>query len=221
MPASAPSTPGPGPDQRATSPLEAYDADVSSTNLGPHQVRGWSERPRFETEDYLLFVPRAVLFVPTQTLRFVFFPLRKLLGVVDKYAVVEHVQDLLYNDARTAGILPTVSFQTGHGLSLGAKVFHTDLLGHDEKLALSGAFGGIFQQAYQLSFEGDRVAGSPIWLETVVRYEQQPSLLFYGIGDPPDGSGSDLDPRSAQVATRFQQERFLACPPSSRSTTRA
>lgn len=196
-------------------PLAAFDPRLSSAALESHQARGWLSRPRFEGEDFVLFVPRLILYVPTQALRVVFYPLRLLLGVVDKYAVVGHVEDLLYNDARTMGVMPTAAFESGYGFSAGARIFHTDLLGHGEKIALAARFGGPFQQAYQLSFEADRLAGSWTWLESRVRYERRPAQLFYGIGDPAALPAQFnpmllIGPRQAQVTTRFQQERLLA-----------
>ena len=132
---------------------------------------------------------------------------------MDKYALVERTKNLLYfNEEQTAGIFPTATAQTGYGLSLGARIFHHDLFGHEEHISARAAYGGLYQQGYQLLFEGDRIGGSRLFMETRLRYEKQPALLFYGLGDAPTGSSDlqDIGPREASVATRYRQERFLA-----------
>jgi hypothetical protein len=173
-------------------------------------ARGYEKRPGIEPEDVALFLPRLVLAVPRYVLRFVFFPIEKGLELADEHAVFENVQDFLYNDERTAGVVPRLALDTFFGGTIGATAFHDDLAGHDEHASVSAAFGGRFEQAYKVAFRADRFGGSRLWLESTSRFEVEPGLLFQGIGQPSErGGGSSLDPREAAVETRYRQQRLL------------
>lgn len=213
--AQAPEPDGPPPaggsEQGSASP--SYDRGKNEPAAAPGDTRRWEQPPGTDEEDIVLALPRAILFLPNLVLDTLFLPLRAAATAVDEYALVERTKDLLYfNEEETAGIFPTATSQTGYGLSLGARIFHHDLFGHEEHLSARAAYGGLYQQGYQLLFEGDHIGGSPLFMEARLRYEKQPALLFYGLGDPPAGSPAlrDIGPREASVATRFRQERFLA-----------
>ncbi len=153
-----------------------------------------------------------MLFVPNLALKLVFLPVREAAALLDRYAVVENVIDILYNDDRTASILPSLSLQSGYGLSYGLSASHTNLFGHAEEGALKAKFGGIYLQGYEASLKGDHIGGSHVWTNAVLRYEYKPALWFQGIGDPAaDSAGAGLaDPRVTAIATRYRQQRFLA-----------
>ncbi|MGE0321122.1 MAG: hypothetical protein AB7S68_02400 [Polyangiaceae bacterium] len=195
----------------AGTPLRSYDEKQQSKPTRSDDARGYSEKPGWESEDYVLLPARAVLFPAKLLVDIVFTPLEVLLTGIDRYKVVPRVVDLFYFDkAHTAGFYPTIASETGYGLSYGAKVFDNDVAGHEEKLSFAGKFGGRYVQAYETAFEGDRVGGSRLWLETRTRYEREPGILFFGFGGEGQAtSGSGLGPRETDVATRFQQERVL------------
>jgi outer membrane protein assembly factor BamA len=176
------------------------------------EARGWETPPSsIEPEDVGLFLPRAVLFLPSWTLKAVFWPLQKTLRFTERHHVIERVEDVLYNDAHTAGIVPVFSFLSRLGPSAGFKLFDDDVGGHGEQASFGAAFGGRYAQSYQLAFNADRVLGSRYWLRSLVRYEIQPSLLFSGLGDAPErANGAHLGPRDAAVETRYRETRMLA-----------
>lgn len=167
--------------------------------------------PPSAREESYVWLPRAVLWPPKMLLTGVFYPVRKLATWVDHSYVVPRVVDLLYNDARTAAIVPVAGFSTGNGLSAGLKVFHSDLVGNGENLEAAAQYGGLYNQGYKLSFEGDGVARTPLWLDASARWETKPALFFNGIGNEPvPGDTAALaDPRSAAVATRFREARAM------------
>ncbi|MCA9553811.1 MAG: BamA/TamA family outer membrane protein [Myxococcales bacterium] len=195
-------------DPGAVQTLTASTATVTVTD--PLEARGLERRERFEPEDAVLFLPRVLLLAPRAVISLVAWPLRQSLRLVEKYHVVEQVEDLLYNDARTAGILPTFTGFPGAGFSGGARVFHHDLFGHQESVALSAVYGGLYTQAYHLSFSADHVGGGRLWFEGGVSYEAKPNLYFYGLGAPDEAeAGTNLDPRAAAVETRFAEQQVL------------
>jgi outer membrane protein assembly factor BamA len=192
-----------------TGPLPDTSRGISAP---PGRARGWEVEPGPEGEDTVLFLPRLVLAVPRVALACLFWPLRKGVELVERYRVVENVEDLLYNDERTAGVLPTASYQSGFGITAGANAFHNSLFGHDEKLSFGARYGGRFSQAYKLHFRGDHVAGTRLWLDVRARYEREPVERFFGIGQHDEGErqGSGLDPYAgAAVETAYRQERTL------------
>ncbi|HYO95824.1 MAG TPA: hypothetical protein VER33_14985 [Polyangiaceae bacterium] len=177
----------------------------------PDQARGYAVRPGTEPEDVVLFVPRLVLAVPRYAIKAVFFPVTQLIAYLDREAVVERVVDVLYNDERTAAIVPKLSVATFFGPTLGIKAFHDDLAGHGEQGSVDVVFGGRFEQAYQLAFRAARFGGTHLWVESMTRFEIEPSLLFQGIGDAASrAAGMGLDPREAAVVSRFRQQRLLS-----------
>jgi hypothetical protein len=198
--------PSPAPPARKAAPPSAPRPEPVASD----QVRNYEKEPGTEPEDVALFVPRLVLAVPRYALKLVFFPIREGIEFLDRHAIVEKVTDLLYNDARTAAILPTFSVDSTFGPSFGLKAFHEDLAGHDEHASAEARFGGLYKFAGQLHFRADHFGGSRLWLESVARLESEPGLLFQGIGQPQDGEGgSGLDPREAAVKTRYSETRWL------------
>ncbi len=202
---------------RAANETELTPQDFEDARTSPEvradRARQLARETGPEAEDYYLFVPRAALLLPRLVLQVAFLPVRGAAILVDKYHVVEHVKDVLYNDARTAGIIPTLGYRSEYGVTGGAKAFHNDLFGNEEELALSAEYGGVYLQAYKLSFEGDQVSHSPLWLESDLRYEHRPGVLFWGIGNQSLDSGSvsaGADPHEVARETRFRETRFMA-----------
>jgi hypothetical protein len=204
---------GTPPEAEREPATRSRDGSQNSPDRAPKadDARGYEERPGTEPEDIALFAPRALLAIPRFALRLVFFPIDAGLQFADEHAVIENVEDVLYNDERTAGIVPRLSIDTFFGPTLGGTAFHDDLGGHGEHASASFAFGGRYEQSYEVSLRADRFAGSRLWLESMTRYEVEPGLLFQGIGQPPErASGSSLAPDEAAVETRYRQERMLA-----------
>lgn len=174
------------------------------------QARNYEVEPGTEPEDVALATPRAILWLPRQALRLVFWPIRESIEFLDRHAVIERVQDVLYNDERTAAILPTFSVDSYFGPSFGIKAFHSNWAGHGEYASAEAKGGGMYKLASQLHFKADNFNGSQLWLESVARFESEPGLLFQGIGHGDVTSGTNLDPNQASVATRYSAQRWLA-----------
>jgi Omp85 superfamily domain len=197
---------------RAESPPAAERAEKKPEKPPVHadQARGYEKPEGTEPEDVALAVPRAILAIPRYTLKLLFWPVREGIEFVDRHALVEKVTDVLYNDARTAAILPTFGVDSYFGPSFGAKAFHEDLAGHREYASVEARFGGQYKLATQLHFKANNFGGSQLWLESVTRYESEPGLLFQGIGHgDTSAEGPGLDPRAAAVATRYSADRYL------------
>lgn len=217
-PATEPTPPEPAPAERpetdADDPLAVPPQDYQTRDRRPLEVpaqaRAWSTPPSTEPEDYYLLLPRILLFPPNLVLKLIAMPLRGAAILIDRYHLIEHTKDVLYNDARTAGVLPAFGYQSGYGFTYGLKAFHDDLFGNDEELNVAAAFGGILVQGYGASFVGDQIAHTPLWVEARASYELKPALFFQGIGNEPVSDPTPgVGPREAQVATRFREGRAM------------
>lgn len=195
-------------------PTPAVSGAVTTTvaTVRPEDARGLLNEAGPTYDDILLFLPRVALAPVRGVLTIVFWPLRLTLEVFEEYKIVEHTIDFLYNDERTAGFIPTFDFFSSQGATFGARAFHDDVLGNGERISVTAKAGGIVSQTFDLSFGGDRLGGSPLWLEGGARYEKNPRLFFDGIGNlEPTTSFTGLQsPYVAAVPTRFSQERTLA-----------
>jgi len=174
------------------------------------EARNYEQPPGTEPEDMWLFVPRLVLAVPRYALKAVFYPVRETIRFADRHAIVERVEDVLYNDERNAAILPTFGVDSFFGPTIGLKAFHEDLAGHDEYGSAEVKFGGVYKLATQLHFHADHFGGSRLWVESVARFESEPGLLFQGIGNGSVTDGTALEPRGGAVASRYSEQRLLS-----------
>lgn len=172
-----------------TTDCERRSAVRSVEGVSAEVVRPPIERPRNGAlKRTARAVAKGLLYIPRLALTVLLIPIRGTVTMVSTYDVVERAVDLIYNDARTAAIIPLVGFESGFGLNGGATAFHSDLLGNGERLSATARFGGRYVQAYQLRLAGDHILGAPVWADFVARYESNPALLFAGIG-PPTSSG--------------------------------
>lgn len=198
-------------DDPLDQPPQDYETRHRRSPALPEQAHGYAAPPDTEPEDVYLFVPRALLYPPNLALKLIAIPLRGAAIAIERYHLIEHTKDLLYNDARTAGVLPSLGYQSGYGLEYGLKTFHDDLFGNGEELNVAASYGGIRVQGYGLSFVGDQIAHTPLWIESRLGYDAKPALLFYGFGNEPiSDPAPGIAPREAAVATRFREDRLMA-----------
>ena len=116
------------------------------------EARGLVEPDPTTGSDVALAIPRAVLTIPRAALQVVSWPVVGAIRLEDEYHVLSWLEDLVYNDARTAAVIPYGAIDSHFGPSVGMVAFHDDAFGHEEKLHLSARFGGREKQAYELSF---------------------------------------------------------------------
>jgi|GEM_PF-819419 len=183
----------------------------------------------------LLWIPRAIFFVPRWALEAAFVPLRGLAWVYDRYNLAARFRLVFFNDAQTFGVFPVAFFETGFGLNAGARMVHRDLFGGGERLTVRAGAGGRFQQLYQLQFDSGTSLGNN-GIDFTVEWEARPRDRFFGIGSaeetrlsdvgagdllntgldestpfPPFGpNGIDPLTDSTSVETRFSQDIFRA-----------
>jgi hypothetical protein len=219
-PAAAQPAPAPAAGQPTESPARsapAPDEPPADRELTPADVAG-APRPGHESgridpgdhDGAARRVLRGVLFLPKLLVDVVLSPLQLTAWAYDRYHLHDWYYRVFYNDARTIGVIPTGSYETGFGVSVGARFVDTDLAGEAEQLLASAEGGGHYHQVYQAYLNsGDRF-GRHLGLELYGQYEQRPKDVFYGIGNadkserlPPVPVDPALNPIA--VETRFRQ----------------
>ncbi|HEY0252065.1 MAG TPA: BamA/TamA family outer membrane protein [Kofleriaceae bacterium] len=137
-------------------------------------------------------------------------PFRGGIYLQARYQIATKVKDLLTNDAGTIGVYPDGSYETTFGLSYGARAFWKRAFDSTDEMAISAKTGGAFKIAAQYKLDAPRVAETPLYLRSRIRYEENINMYFAGIGNGPDTDGMNLAARASSEATRFSQKRFLA-----------
>ncbi len=147
-------------------------------------------------------VPRVIFFVPRYALDIALHPIRLGLIALDKYALPERVEEVVFNDERTFGVWPVLFVETGFGANAGLHLLHRNLFGHGERLRLRAGWGGIDRQIYSASVDTGDLLGDNVRISLGGTFRISPSLLFFGIGDRPLRDVPELEP-DQMLARRF------------------
>lgn len=153
---------------------------------------------------------RDLLAVPRVLFEVIDAPVRGALWANTRY----HVQDVyfrvFFNDARTIGLYPTVSFDTGFGYNVGAAFVDRDLFGAREHLALAASTGGEYRAKLSVSAGTGRRLGDALELAAAASFIRRPNDRFYGIGNADLGPApsAPVDPRvdPTAIETHYRQQ---------------
>lgn len=199
----------PRPGKPAPAP-EEEDETYWKTAPRPDRASGVARSDARPVSDRLLWIPRALLFVPRWIVWGVAQPIRGAAYVTEKYDITGRVQDTVFNADRTFGIYPVVVYETGFGFTAGARLVHKNVFGADERLKLRVNLGGRYRQAWGVNLRSGERFGTRFSVELDASYERRPFERFYGIGDntevdtPPQ---MPADPFSGiAYSTRFREE---------------
>jgi hypothetical protein len=158
--------------------LLALSSTLAVAAPPPDQASGVETEDATPLSDLLLVVPRTLLYVPRGAVWLVGQPLRGAAYAYDKY----DIRGVFFNDAGTFGIYPVANYESGYGLTGGARLVHYDVFGAGERIKLRTDIGGRFRQAYGVNLRtGQRFA--PVGIEIDSSYERRPTEKFYGVGN--------------------------------------
>jgi hypothetical protein len=189
-------------------PTDAADV-AGAPQPGSSAVSGVTRQAENPGGDRLLWIPRALLFVPRWTFWIAVQPIRGAAWAYERYQLRERFKRIFFNDSETLGLYPVAFFETGFGLNVGARYIMRDLFDEGESVKLRASYGGRYTQIYSLKAStGDRF---PVEVglhgELHIRNKDQ----FYGIGngdrvDPVAGM-TPIDPLRDDTAVfaRFRQ----------------
>jgi hypothetical protein len=161
------------------------------------------------------WIGRGILFLPRLALETAFAPVRAGIWANERYRIYDRAYQLLFNDAETMGVYPTLGLESGFGFNFGVRFVHRDLFGEREHLALSAATGGRYRETVSASLRTGNRFGR-LRLEGKGEYDLRPKEGFYGIGNSdemPAGSlGAPIDALAADASTeaRYRQKLMRA-----------
>ena len=160
---------------------------------------------------------RLVLLAPRLVFEAIWLPLYGTLYAFDHYHLDDLYYRVFYNNNRTLGLVPTATFVSGLGLSIGARFISSDTFGDKERFqvqATTGAISDPYRESALVEFTtGDRF-GKVFALDLSGNFDRRPDDPFYGIGNGDDREthGDTLvDPRTNDFAFavhhRYQEAR--------------
>ena len=211
-PVAAPAPTAPAPTAPAHPPPPPTVPPARRPPLTARDVAGAPrpDRARNQVEDdrsgarHLLWVPRALLFVPRWGLWLAASPVRGGLYGFERYGVGPRLRQLLSGNGPIS-VFPTVAREAGHGLTYGIGG------GISHHVRANFLFGGEVRQVYDLRLVTHGLLGPRLDLELGGQIQRLQESQFFGIGNgdlEPAGMTSGVDPRvdATAVETRFDQE---------------
>jgi surface antigen Omp85-like protein len=145
-------------------------------------------------------IARAVLWLPRTIVDVLLFPVRGGVWMYERYQLDDRFYRIFFNDARTIGVYPTATLESGFGVTLGGRFVDRDLFGQHEHFYLLAGYGGQFREVARTQLRsGDRL-GDHFALELDGEYEQRPNDAFYGFGNVTDAAETRYHQRLARVA---------------------
>lgn len=198
-PPEAPAPDAPPRPDTPPPPVTALDGDARNLERAPEPSRVYGGE-----------VLRGLGIGASWIVRGVMAPARGLIYVEARWGTLTKIRKLLVNDAGTLGIYPTVGFASDFGLTYGAKAFSKNYFGAHEELSISASTGGFVREAFQAKLELPHLGGSPIYVRTRARFEDNGNQIFAGIGNSTVVDGTMLAADAGAVRTRFSQTRYLA-----------
>lgn len=159
-------------------------------------------------------VGRRVLEAPEYVLDAIAWPLQRAVNWAERTDLPERITDALYfNEERTAGWLPNVSFGGEIESGVGFKLFHHSLYGAGEEIDLSTLFSAVDADERQIGvrFFDPAVRGTPVTLLADVFYSDDQDDEFF-VRTAPDDSvliGRDVsEDDEVEVALRTVHVRL-------------
>jgi surface antigen Omp85-like protein len=190
-------------------PNDAPTAEVRRTRPGDESGR----LDRVDPGDSLARkLARGALWLPRTAVDVVLFPVRSGIWMFERYQLDDRFHRIFFNDARTVGLYPTATLESGFGVTLGARFVDRDVLGEREHFYLLAGYGGQFREVARTQLRSGNRFGDHVALELDAAYEQRPQDAFYGIGNADETSAMDVvvDPRAMPLAVETRYHQRLA-----------
>jgi hypothetical protein len=192
------------PNVARAQPLQA-DAEPSPPPPPPGEESGRIDGG--DRESRWRQIGRGVLFVPRAAFEIASSPIRGGAWAYQRYQLRRRWLDLFFNEDRTVGLYPTLSYDAGYGPGVGARFVARDVLGAHEHFAVRAGTGGTYAVIAQATARsGARF--EPFDIELAAEYERRPRDRFYGIGNADETDAAEMiDPLTsdAAVETRYRQ----------------
>jgi hypothetical protein len=161
-------------------------------------------------------IGRGALFVPKLVVTLALAPERGAIWAYDRYQLKDLFYRVFYNDAKTIGVYPILTYESSFGPKAGVHFEDLDVWGARERIAVDAAAG---IKSYSFLAEGalrsgDRFGRLELGLDG--RFARRPDDPFFGIGngDTTMAPAMAIDPRVDETAVhtkfRWQEARAAA-----------
>ena len=159
-------------------------------------------------------IGRAALYVPKLLFQIITAPVTGAFYAVDRWQLEDRYYRTFYNRDRTAGIVPTATYETGYGLTIGAQAFDNDLFGDAERGVLQATSGFEYRVGLLASIDTG-VRFDPVRFGVSGNFDRRPAEPFYGIGNNGDtvsATGQEdinplVNPTAVSTHYRYQEAR--------------
>jgi hypothetical protein len=174
----------------------------------PDQADGVVREEGTSVKSGLIWIPRAILFVPRATVWAAAQPIRGATYVYERYQLGSRFIDATFTDDRKFGVYPVAGYDSNFGFTVGGRVLYKDIFGDSERIRLRADWGGEFRYGYGINVRTGNRFG-PISFGFDSSYERRREK-FYGIGNGPMLDGvpdMPIDPTVDDLAikSRFAQ----------------
>jgi len=127
-------------------------------------------------------IARGVLFVPKTIVQVIGWPVGGLVWLYDRFEINDLYYRVFYNRTHTFGIVPSITYSTGLGLTGGFRLISKNTFGDHEYLTLLGTYGGTYHTRNEAWLDsGWRL--DPVVVKLGGNFDRFDPLPFYGIGN--------------------------------------
>jgi outer membrane protein assembly factor BamA len=156
---------------------------------------------------------RGVLFAPKLVTEALFLPIRSTVYVYDRYRLDELYYEWFFTPDLDLGVVPTASYATGFGVSVGAALIANNTFGQRERANVSATWGGTYRMTADAWLDSGTRWG-PFQAQIGGSIFRIPNEPFYGIGNKGTGPRPNMlvDPVSFPdaIETRFRWQSAVA-----------
>jgi hypothetical protein len=162
-------------------------------------------------------IARGALVLPKYLFMIVSWPVGEGIYLEDRYQLSDWYYRLFYWRNRTVAIIPTATYETGYGVTVGAQFHDTDTFGRSERLVLQATVGTTYRVGLLAAIDTGNRLGR-VRLEGSGNFDRRPAEPFYGIGNQGNFFENPLPQQvnplfdSTAIAThfRYQEARVAA-----------
>lgn len=211
----APAPPVPDVPEPVTppAPIEAPQTSDSVATAPPPEQAPAQLRGETHDGEWVLWIPRVLLFPIRAVVYVVGWPISKGLYLLELYNLTAEIKSVFFNEDDTIAIYPVAFAETGFGLNIGGRLIVRRIANTDIGFTGRASFGGRFRQLFTTKLSTNQTF-ERLTLDLRTSYEIRPKDQFFGIGDgdlvdaaPPMA----VDARSGFIReSRFRQDAFRA-----------
>jgi hypothetical protein len=141
----------------------------------------------------------------------IWLPFHGIFYAFDRYHLSQLYYDVFFNENRTIGVVPTLVYQSGFGLSIGARFVATNVLGDGERVGIQATTGTVTGETYRegalIDLHSGHRFGHVLELGLTASFDRRPAEPFYGIGNNNDSPPPAMPARRTCTSRTTRRRR--------------